>query len=251
MKVSIITVALNNAEYIEACIQSVINQDYEDIEYIVIDGGSSDGTIDIIKKYEDKISVWVSEPDGGIYDAVNKGIQLATGNIVGLLHSDDLYMSGDVIETIAQVFTNKDIDSCYGDLVYVQRQNPLRILRYWKAGYFNKNKFKIGWMPPHPTFFVKRGIYNQYGLLNLKFPLAADYELMLRLLYKYNISVEYLPRVLVKMRTGGTSNPGLYTLKAIIENYNAWRINNLRPPLIAFLLKPLSKIFQYRIARCE
>ena len=246
MKVSIITTVLNSAHTIGDCILSVISQNFNNIEYIVIDGGSNDGTIDIIKKYEDKITRWISEKDNGIYDALNKGIRLATGDIIGFLHSDDLYYDNNVISDVVEVFTDSKVDSCYGDLVYVDRNNTDRLIRYWKAGTYKRSSFKYGWMPPHPTFFCKRDVYEKYGLFNLSFPLAADYELMLRFLYKYEVSTEYIQKVLIKMRVGGTSRPGSYTLKSVIENYRSWKVNGLNyPPTM--LLKPFSKIKQYFI----
>ena len=227
----------------------MVSQGYPDLEHIIVDGNSSDATLPIIFRHADRIDKLISEPDHGIYDAMNKGISLATGDVIGILNSDDFYAHSHVLEKVARVFKDEDVDTCYGDLIYVDPTNVKRVTRYWRSGAHNPRNFYQGWMPPHPTFFVRKSIYNKYGLLNLKFPLAADYELMLRLLYKYNISATYIPRVIVKMRTGGTSNPGFYTVKANIENYNAWRVNNLKPPLIAFILKPLSKILQYRFAR--
>ena len=205
MKVSIITVALNNAEYIESCIQSVINQDYENIEYIVIDGGSTDGTIEIIKRYEDKINLWISEPDKGIYDAMNKGIKLATGEIIGMLNSDDFYANDDVISTVVKEFQDKNVDSVFADLVFVKRDDPLRIIRYYKSSNFSPKKFAYGWMPAHTTFFARREVYEKYGAFKLNYKIAADYELLLRFLGKYRISYSYIPKVFIKMRTGGAS----------------------------------------------
>ena len=245
MKVSIITAVYNGSETIEDCIKSVVRQTYSKVEHVIIDGGSSDGTLDIMKKYNDRISKWISEPDNGIYDAMNKGIKNATGDIIGILNSDDIYTNEFVIENVAEIISAYNVDSCYGDLVYVERKNTDKIIRYWKAGNFYKDRFKKGWMPPHPTFFVKKSIYEKYGFLNLDFPLAADYEIMLRLLYKHNISTAYIPKLLVKMRSGGTSNPGIYTIKAIVENYKAWKVNDLTPDPFTFVLKPLSKIPQF------
>lgn len=245
MKVSIITAVLNNRGHMEDCIKSVLSQEYTDLEHIIVDGSSTDGTIDIIRKHESKLSKWISEPDKGIYDALNKGIKMATGQVVGILHSDDMYADEGVVKDVMRYLNNHNVESCYGDLVYVDRFDTGRFVRYWKAGEFVKKRFKYGWMPPHPTFFAKKSVYDSYGLLNLDFPLAADYELMLRFLYRHNVSTAYIPKVLVKMRIGGTSNPGLYTLKAIRENYKAWTVNGLRPSPKTFVLKPLSKVLQY------
>lgn len=246
MKVSIVTVVLNNAEYIEDCIKSIVSQNYKDIEYILIDGGSTDGTIEIIKKYENKIAKWISEPDRGIYDAMNKGLRMTSGDVVGILNSDDFYIDENVISCVVNCLLRKDVYTCYGDLVYIDADDSDRQVRYWKSDAFNKKKFRRGWMPPHPTFFAKHHIYKKYGLFNLDFPLAADYELMLRFLYKYNVSTAYIPKVLVKMRTGGSCRPGLSnTLHNIIENYYAWKVNGLHTNLSTFLMKPLFKTLQY------
>lgn len=246
MKISIITVVRNNAATIRDCIESVLSQTYP-VEYIIIDGCSTDGTLDIIKKYEANISKFVSESDNGIYDAMNKGLKAATGDIIGILNSDDVYAENTVLESVVSCFSKEKTDSCYGDLNYVDRNDTNRVTRFWKSGCYNKEKFKNGWMPPHPVFFVKKYIYEKYGYLNLDFPFAADYELMLRFLYKHGITAAYIQKVLVKMRTGGTSKPGLYTLRSIIENYKAWKTNELEPNLMTFILKPISKIFQYMI----
>lgn len=246
MKISIITVSLNSVNTIEDCIISVVNQSYKNIEYIIIDGGSIDGTLDIIKKYESKISFWISEKDYGIYDAMNKGINSATGGIVGIINSDDFYANWSVIKEIVEFMSKEKVDSCYGDLTYVDRKNTNKIIRFWKSGKFRKSKFKIGWMPPHPTFFVKKQIYEKYGLFNLKFYMGADYELMLRLLYKHNISTVYIPKVLVKMRTGGENRPSfINVINNGISCYHAWKANGFRPKIIIFLLKPLLKVSQF------
>jgi len=245
-KVSIITVVLNNRSCIENCIQSIIHQTYPNIEYIIIDGGSSDGTIDVIRKHEKTISTWISEPDRGIYDAMNKGITRSNGDVIGILNSDDLYADERVIEKVMNCFSRTQSDSCYGDLIYVERNNINKNPRYWKSNNYRKENFKLGWMPPHPTFFVRHEIYEKYGAFNLNFPLAADYELMLRFLYKEGISASYIPEVLVKMRTGGNCRPGLVnTLNNMAENYRAWKVNGLKLNPLTFVLKPLSKTVQY------
>ena len=249
MKVTIITAAYNSEKTISACIESVASQTYPRMEHIIIDGGSKDSTLSIIRQYRSKIAYWVSEPDEGMYDAMNKGIQAATGDLVGILNSDDVYADNYVVEKVVETISDNNVDSCYGDLVYVDRINADKVIRYWKSGCFYRRKFRRGWMPPHPTFFVKKSIYEKYGSLNTDFPLAADYELMLRFLYKYEVSTAYIPEILIKMRTGGTSNPWSYTAKAVFENYRSWKINNLNPKLITFALKPLSKILQFRQVR--
>jgi len=220
LKVSIITAVYNNKEFIEDCIKSVLEQSYDNIEYIIVDGGSTDGTLDIINKYKDKISKIISEKDRGIYDALNKGIKMATGDIIGILHSDDIYAYKDVIKDVVETFKKENVDSVYGDLCYVSRNDINKVIRYWKAGKFNRNSFKYGWAPPHPTFFVKKEVYLKYGIFDLSYEISADYELMVRFLYKHQISSAYIPKVLVKMRVGGKSSKNLFTsIKRRMEDY--------------------------------
>jgi len=246
MKVSIITVVFNNRPFIEDCIRSVLNQTYRDIEYIVIDGGSTDGTRAVISKYEKYISRCVSEPDQGLYDAMNKGIGYATGDVIGILNSDDVYADEKVISKVADCFLKTQKETCYGDLVYVDYSDINRVTRYWKSGHFHKDLFQRGWMPPHPTFFVRRQVYDKHARFNLSFPRAADYELMLRYLYVNDLSTAYIPECLVKMRTGGKSRPGVAnTVHHIMENYYAWKVNNLKINPLTFILKPVLKTIQY------
>jgi len=246
MKVSIVTVVYNSENTIKDAIESVLNQTYKNIEYIIIDGASTDRTVEIIKSYRNKINKFVSEPDKGIYDAMNKGIKLATGDIVGILNSDDVYADNNVIETIANTFQKNDYDAIYGDLIYVDKENLDKVIRYWKSNPFEKGLFQKGWHPAHPTFFVKREIYDRYGLFNLDFKIAADYELMLRFMERYNIGTYYIPEVLVKMRVGGESNRSLKNiLKANIECYKAWKVNNLKISLFIVIKKPFLKLLQY------
>ncbi len=246
MKISIITPVFNRADTVEDCIRSVLNQRYNDIEYIIVDGGSTDGTLEVINKYRERISKIISEPDNGIYDAMNKGIKNSTGDVIGFLNSDDIYADENVISDVMKIFKNKNVDSVYGDLVYVDKYDTSKIIRMWKSGEYKKGSFKKGWMPPHPTFFVKREVYEKFGCFNLNFKIAADYELMLRFLEKNNISTFYLDRVLVKMRWGGNSNRNLYQiLKANLECYRAFKHNGIKvSPFIVFY-KPISKIKQF------
>lgn len=243
-EITIVTVVYNSYAMIEDCIRSVASQNYPNIKHIIIDGGSKDGTLEIILKYNSQTLECLSEPDNGIYDAMNKGIGLATGDIVGILNSDDLFADTHSVGRVASAIVEKNADSCFADVVYVDRSDIKKVVRSWQAGPYKKNKFRYGWMPPHPTFFVKRSVYEEFGLLDLDFPLSADYELMLRFLYKHEISTVYIPEVLVKMRTGGTSSPGVYTIKSILENYRAWKVNGLcYPPTM--LIKPFGKISQF------
>lgn len=246
LKVSIITAVFNSNKTIEHCINSVLNQSYKALEHIIIDGGSTDGTVEIVKKYGDRIAKFISEPDNGMYDALNKGIRLATSEIIGFLHADDLYSSNEVIEKVTYQMEKYDVDSCYGDLLYVDRKDPSRIIRYWKSGDYNPRKFYWGWMPPHPTFFVRRWVYDKYGYFNLELGSAADYELMLRFLLKYGITTKYIPEVLIKMRVGGISNATVKNrIAANRMDRKAWEVNDLNPYPWTVLLKPLRKLPQW------
>lgn len=245
-KVSIITVCYNSASTIKDTIESVVSQTYNNIEYIIIDGKSSDNTLEIVNKYQDKITKIISEKDNGFYDAINKGIKLARGEIIAVLNSDDLYEDNQVIENIVALFGKEKLDACYSDLVYVDRINTKKITRTWKSGYYKDGMFFKGWMPPHPTFFVKKEIYKQFGDFNLEFKSAADYELMLRFIHKHKIKLGYLPRVIVRMRIGGMSNASLINrIKANREDKKAWVINGIKPKSFTLLFKPLSKIGQF------
>lgn len=241
--ISIITVVFNSQRTIELTIKSVLTQSYNLIEYIVVDGKSTDGTFNIIKKYGNKISKIISEPDNGTYDAMNKGIKLSTGDVIGFLNADDFYSNNNVISLVAEIFNNHNVDAVYGDLEYVN--NRLQTIRYWGSKNYEKGLFSKGWHPPHPTFFVKKKIYERYGFFNLNYKIAADYELMLRFIERYKISVYYIPEVLVKMRIGGKSNKNLINiLKANIECYKAWNENGLSVSPFIILRKPLSKLKQ-------
>ena len=223
-----------------------MRQDYEEVEYIIIDGQSTDNTDKIIKSYCNRISKYLREKDSGIYDAMNKGIQHATGDIIGFLNSDDLYARDNILSKVIQIFKENNIDSCYGDLVYVDVKNKNKVIRYWKSSCFKRRKFHFGWMPPHPTFFVKKKIYHKYGLFNTDFNIASDYELMLRFLFKNGISTHYIPDVLVKMRIGGVSNKNLKNLiRKTTQDYMAWKLNNLKGAALAIPLKNLRKIPQF------
>ncbi len=244
--VSIITPSFNNVGTIEDTIKSVLNQDYPNIEYIVIDGGSNDGTLDVVKTYSDKISKIVSEPDKGIYDAMNKGIALAMGDIIGIINSDDFYASDYVISKVAEVMEKEKIDCCWGDIFYVDYNETKKVVRRWYSSEYKEGKFQSGWHPPHSAFFVKKDVYLKYGTFNTEFSIAADYELMLRLLEKYKISSYYIPEVLVNMRIGGESNKNVSNIiKANIQCQKAWKVNGLKVNKIRLVLKPLSKIAQY------
>jgi len=245
-KISIITVSYNSEETIEDTIKSVISQDYKNVEYIIIDGASTDGTHDIIAKYRDKISKVISEPDKGIYDAMNKGVEAATGEVVGILNSDDLYAHSKVLSKVAKLMVRNKAMALYADLLYVDRVDLNKVVRYWVSGKFKRSSFKQGWMPPHPTFFTLKSCYNEFGTYNLSLRSAADYELMLRFLYKEGIVPAYLPEVVIKMRVGGQSNVTLKNrLKANKEDQKAWQLNGIKPAWYTLKMKPLRKIGQF------
>ena len=209
MKISIITVVFNSASTIKSAIESVLSQTFKDIEYIIIDGGSKDGTVDIVRSYGNKIARFVSEPDKGIYDAMNKGIALATGDVVGILNSDDFYADERVLQTVMEKMQDPQVDCCYSDLVYVDRGNTEKVVRYWKSCEYKPGLFEQGWMPAHPTFFVRRSVYQKYGSFDLGVDIGTDHELLFRLMFLKKIRSCYIPKVLVKMRLGGASNNSL------------------------------------------
>jgi glycosyltransferase involved in cell wall biosynthesis len=246
LKVSIITIVFNKQDTIAEAIKSVLQQTYNNIEYIIVDGASTDGTVAIVQQYEGKISHFVTERDGGLYDALNKGINLATGDVIGFMHADDTFSGPEAIAKVANAFIKDNTDSVYADLVYVDPKKTDQLVRNWKSGNFKRKKFIYGWMPPHPTFYVKREVYQRLGLYNTEFESAADYELMLRYLYKHQISTAYIPECLVKMRNGGKSNLSLINrIKANNEDHRAWIINGLKPKIYTRYLKPLRKLMQY------
>ena len=270
-KVTIITVCFNAAQTITDTIESVLGQDYPNLEYIVIDGKSSDKSLEIINQYQSQISMIISETDQGMYDALNKGIGMATGEIIGMLNADDYYIDEKVISDVVKTMTSsyakasedeKDedaapasrredgnpasINACYADLYYVDNKNTDKVIRKWRSGVYKREKFKHGWMPPHPAFFLRKEAYEKYGGFNLDFKSAADYELMLRMLYKHKLNAAYLPRYIVKMRVGGMSNASLLNrLKANKEDRKAWTVNGLKPGIHTLTFKPLRKLIQY------
>ncbi len=246
MKISIITVSYNSEKTIEQTILSVLGQDYNNIEFIIIDGNSTDSTQKIIEKYRSQISKVIIEKDNGIYDAMNKGIKIATGDVIGILNSDDEYFSNKAVSAIVNKFKHEEIDALYADLVYVQEENTSKIVRYWKSGKYSEGKFMWGWMPPHPTFYVKKTIYGKFGLYHSEMKSAADYEMMLRLIHKNKIKIGYLEEIVVKMRVGGISNSSIQNrIRAHREDYKAWELNNLKPYFFTLFLKPLSKLTQF------
>lgn|ERR1035437_1586447 len=246
MKISIITAVFNNREFIEDAIKSVLSQTYSNKELIIIDGGSTDGTLEVIDRYRDNINNLVSSPDRGMYDALNKGIQLATGDIIGLLHSDDLYENSNILTKVCTLFEKSQPDAVYGDLIYSDKNDINKVIRYWKAGEFTLPKINQGWMPPHPTLFVRRDVYRQLGGYNSNFKIASDYDLILRFFHKHRISVAYLPEVLIRMRVGGKSNRSIKNIiRKSWEDYKALNINEIKNPVFTLVLKNLTKLPQF------
>jgi glycosyltransferase involved in cell wall biosynthesis len=231
MRISIITVCYNAAKTIKDTIQSVLSQTYKDIEYIIIDGASTDNTMAIVNKYKGRIAKIVSEKDKGMYDALNKGIALATGEVVGQLNADDFYFDKTVVERVAKAFHETGCDATYGDLQYIDKLNTRELARLWRAGDYTPWKLQIGWMPPHPTFFAKKSVYTSNGGYRLDMKLAADYELMLRFLKKGKIKMFYLPQTLVYMRAGGMGEKNMQSkLNEWKDVYRAWLVNGFGFP---------------------
>lgn len=244
MRISVITAVYNNRDTITDALDSVLAQSHPDVELIVIDGGSTDGTLETLHSFQDRISRLVSEPDQGIYDALNKGIQLATGDVVGFLHADDVFADADSLARIASGFVNDDIEAVYGDLLYVMRDDPEQVVRYWKAGMFSLGQLRQGWMPPHPTFYARRSLYERLGVFDTSYRIAADYECMLRFL-RSGIKVVYVPQVLVRMRLGGASNRSLKNiLRKSLEDYRVLKANKIGG-MGALLWKNFSKFPQF------
>jgi glycosyltransferase len=242
---ALITPSLNSAATLEACIHSVAAQS-RPVVHLLIDGGSNDATLDIASRYSSHFQQVTSASDQGIFDALNKGIGLAPSEIIGTLHADDLLADEHVIESVLDVFNDPDIDAVYGDLDYVDRADPARIVRRWKAGTYSPRQFYHGWMPPHPTFFVRRRCFEQFGRYRLDLGTAADYELMLRFLLVHGIGARYVPRVLVNMRVGGASNASMLArMRANRMDRKAWAVNGLSPRPWTLLAKPARKMGQW------
>lgn len=249
MKISVITVVYNNKETIQDAINSVLSQEYDDLEYIIVDGASTDGTIEVINEavraYSKRDIKFVSEKDNGIYDAMNKGIGLATGDMIGILNSDDFYINKNVISTVVSEFITKNVDSVFADLVYVHAYDLDKIVRHYSSAGFHPKKMVYGWMPAHPAFFVKREVYERYGLYKTDYQIAADYELIVRFLVKNKVSYSYIPKVFVKMRTGGASTRNLKSNWILNkEILRACAENGIKTNIIKVLSKYPTKILQ-------
>lgn len=246
MKVSIITVSFNSAATVRNTIESVLAQDYSNIEYIFVDGGSSDGTMDIVREYEERIDTVISEPDKGIYDAMNKGIHLATGDVVGLLNSDDFYVDETCVRQLIGRMEAEGKDTVFADLVMVDSKDTNRVVRYYDSGAFHPARLRYGWMPAHPTFMVKRSLYKKCGYFSLDYRIAADFEMVARLLYAEGASYTYLPMVVIKMRAGGVSTCGLKSSWLLNnEIVRACRANGIATSLALVMLKIPAKLMEY------
>ena len=245
MKVSIITASFNSELFIESAINSVLNQSYNDIEYIIVDGLSSDNSAKIISSYNNRVTKFISDPDSGIYDALNKGIDYATGDIIAFLHSDDIYHDEKVVENVVQQFKNdRNLDCVYGDLVYTAREDISVVSRYWKSKSFKPYLLSMGWMPPHPTIFLKKEIYRSYGKFNLNYKISADYDFILRIFSK-KIKTKYIPRVIYKMRLGGESNKSIINIiKKSREDHRTIKENKIGG-IFTLLYKNFSKLTQF------
>lgn len=244
-RISIVTVTRNSAATIEDTILSVATQSYPHVEHMIIDGASTDGTLDIINRHRDKFSMMISEPDGGIYDAMNKGSRLATGDVVGFLNADDVYSNANVLGEIADTFEDATVDACYGDLVYMD-ESLSRVVRYWRSRPYRDGLFEKGWMPAHPTFFVRRAVFERCGDFDPAFRLQSDFDLAMRFLSICKIKSVYLPKVLVKMRLGGVTNRSMANvIKGNIEAYRICRKNGLRVTPLFMVTKILSRVPQF------
>jgi glycosyltransferase involved in cell wall biosynthesis len=249
MKISVVTVVLNAERTLAASLKSVASQSYSGVEHLLIDGGSTDGTLSIARQYGTHLATCISEPDKGIYDAMNKGAPRSTGDVIAFLNADDFYASPYVIEKVAQIFQDESIEACYGDLQYVDQHNPDLILRYWQAGAFTLGKFASGWAPPHPAFFVRRSVFFEAGGFNLRYKLAADNANMMKILECMKSKSSYIPEVLVKMRTGGATNKNIKNIiRGNLEILNALNENGIKINIISYIFKKIALKMSQRIA---
>lgn len=250
MKISIITTAYNSARTLRDTMESVLRQTYTDYEYIIVDGSSKDGTVDLIREYEPRFEGrlrWVSEPDRGIYDAMNKGLAMATGDVVGILNSDDFYTSDDILETVAREFSTLDVpNAIYGDVHYVDEVDTKKVVRYYSSSRFNRKSMLAGYMPAHPSFYARRECYEKYGNFDTSFPVASDFELLLRLIYVNNIPTRYVAKDFVTMRMGGASSSGISSyLRIVADHFSAFKKNGVRPSYFFYVLRYAKKILEF------
>jgi glycosyltransferase involved in cell wall biosynthesis len=254
MKVSVITVVFNNVKYIKNAINSVLSQSYNDIEYIVIDGESTDGTIDVIKEYQDKIAVFISETDKGIYDALNKGIAHASGDVVAILHSDDQFCNTCVVSDMMRKMDESNAEFCFSDMVIVDNLSR-KVLRYYMASYFRRWMFRIGWMPPHPTCFIKRSLFDEFGMYSTDYKIAGDFDLLVRFFYGRKIRWSYLNQITIKMSAGGASNSGRQSKRLIfneisrsLKSNGIWSLSIFQ--LVRYIIRMLEIIIKPKKGGC-
>ncbi len=243
MKVTIITIAFNKVKEIEQTITSVISQNYSDIEYVIVDGGSTDGTLSVIENYGSYFSGYISEPDKGIYDALNKGIDLATGEIIGMVHAGDMLFNSDVISELVQCFINTGADIVYGNTLLVDPNSIEKVMRVYEGGEFIPNHFITGWMPSHSSVYIKRSVFQKFGNYRLDLNIGADYELLLRFMYKNRVKSSYYPGIVTRFRVGGVSNKNVFSfIKSGIQCHRSWKMNDLKARFYTIPLKILRRI---------
>lgn len=250
MKISIVTASYNSVKTLADTMESVLGQIYTDWEYIVVDGGSTDGTVDLIRKYEPRFGgkmKWTSEPDKGIYDAMNKGIQKSTGDVIGILNSDDYYTTTDALSTIASALSDEKLDAVYGDIHFVKEGEPNKVVRYYSSRQFKPFWLRFGFMPAHPSFYVRRAVYQKAGLYDISYKIGSDFEMMVRLFRKQRIRYQYLAKDIVTMRTGGMSTKGIKSRRTLLaEDVRACRSNGIYTNQLIVALKYLYKVLEYR-----
>jgi glycosyltransferase len=246
IRISVITAVRNRASTLADSLRSVHRQDWGAVEHVVIDACSTDGTADVISRHRSGIATLITEPDQGVYDALNKGIRHATGDVIGFMHADDEFACDDALSRIAAAFEDPGVDAVYGDLVYVREHDASHVLRYWRAGEFKRSHLAHGWMPPHPTFYVRGDVYRRFGAFDTRYKISADYENMLRILWRGGVKAAYIPQVLVRMRAGGISNHPLNLVRKSREDYAAMRENGIEA-LHALLLKNVTKLPQFMV----
>lgn len=246
MKISIITVTFNAADTVTATLDSVASQTYDDIEHIVIDGASTDGTQEIVTRHVRTISRFVSEPDAGIYDAMNKGLKLATGEVIGFLNADDVYENENVLQHVAEHIAQNELDAVFGDAVFVDPAHPSRSIRRYRSDRFRPDRIAWGWMPAHPALFLRRGVYERFGVFRIDYKIAGDFELVARVFHGQTLKYHYVPEVLVRMRTGGISTEGWRnTILLNREVLRACRENRIPTSLPKILSKYPAKLFEF------
>lgn len=247
MKISLITVTYNSDITLKTTLDSIIEQSHTDYEYIVVDGASKDNTVELIKKYEPKFKnklKWISEPDKGLYDAMNKGIQMATGDVIGILNSDDFFTSNHILQQVSEAFKkNENLDAVYGDVHFVNPENLQKSVRYYSSKVFKRGLMRLGFMPAHPSFYMRKACFDKYGLYKTEYKIAADFEYLLRVIFKHNIRTQYIPIDMVTMRTGGASTSGMQShIKIMKEHLRAFRENGIYTNVFLLSLRYIYKI---------